>query len=300
MRTLLLPKRFRRLPPAVLLIALMAGIAGPPDFAIAGAGTDLCVMTYNLRYASPTGPDAWPVRRPLMRECILRISPDVIGTQEGVYSQLKDLASDLADYDWIGLGRDGGSRGEFMAVFYRRDRLEPLEYDHFWLSDTPEIIASSTWGNTCRRMVTWVRFREHNSAREFYFWNTHFDHENQLAREQSAALVAERVTALKTALPVLLVGDFNAVAKSNRAYSILVDAEGFVDSWEVARERQGEGLNTFNGFRPGPHTGGRRIDWILFRGPVEVERTRIVDFQKEGQYPSDHFPVVARMRLMNP
>ncbi|MEI2723533.1 MAG: hypothetical protein V9H26_08340 [Verrucomicrobiota bacterium] len=43
----------------------------------------LAVMTYNLRYASPTPPNAWPQRRPLMRELIQQVAPDVMGTQEG-------------------------------------------------------------------------------------------------------------------------------------------------------------------------------------------------------------------------
>src|SRR5689334_21412331 len=103
----------------------------------------LKVMTFNLRYAQKGAqpPDAWAHRRPIMRECIRQTPPDVIGTQEGLYPQLKDFAADQPDYDWIGLGRDGGSKGEFMAVFYRRARLEPLEFDHFWLSDTPDVVG---------------------------------------------------------------------------------------------------------------------------------------------------------------
>ncbi|HXU76866.1 MAG TPA: endonuclease, partial [Methylomirabilota bacterium] len=55
----------------------------------------LCIMTYNLRFASATPPDAWPDRRPLMRELIRKISPDVMGTQEGLFGQVKDIAADL-------------------------------------------------------------------------------------------------------------------------------------------------------------------------------------------------------------
>lgn len=96
---------------------------------------------------------------------IKKQAPDLIGTQEGVYAQLKDIATDLPAYEWIGLGRDGGSRGEFMAVFYRKDRFEPLKYDHFWLSDTPSVVASTTWGDTNRRMVTWFRFKDRKDQR---------------------------------------------------------------------------------------------------------------------------------------
>jgi len=255
----------------------------------------LCVMTYNLRYASNTPPNAWPVRRPVMRDAIRRINPDVFGTQEGLYQQLKDLASDLPEYEWIGTGRDGGSRGEFMAVFYRRDRLEPLEYDHFWLSDTPLVIASSTWGNTCRRMCTWVRFRDLRTHQQFYFFNTHLDHEVQPAREKAAALICQRVEAMNTNLPVLLVGDFNADARANKAYDVVING-GFTDTWYSDAKRLGDDVGTFHGYK-GIQRGEPHIDWILTRGTATAQATQIPTFSRDGQYPSDHFPVVAWLRL---
>lgn len=276
----------------VLFSATWPGI-GAEQNAATGDGW-LRVMTYNLRFASPTGPNAWLGRRPLMRECILGAAPDIIGTQEGVYSQLKDLAADLPDYTWIGLGRDGGSRGEFMAVFFRTARFEPLAFDHFWLSDAPEVIGSSTWGNSNRRMVTWVKFLDRQTKREFYFWNTHFDHEIQTAREKSASLVRERVDRLGATLPVVLTGDFNA-GYDNKAHQILAVDKFFEDTWDLAKERMGEGLGTFNGFKAVPKNN-TRIDWILVRGKVEAQRTEIITFSRDGRFPSDHCPVMVTLR----
>ncbi len=274
---------------ALVSVLQLTPLAGAAD------SSALVVMTYNLRFASATPPNAWPERRPLMRECIQSVSPDIFGTQEGLYAQLKDVAADLPEYDWIGLGREGGSKGEFMAVFFRRARLEPVAFDHFWLSDTPEVIGSSTWGNSNRRMVTWVRFHDRRTQREFYLFNTHFDHQIQVAREKSARLVRERVEALHTTLPVILTGDFNAGA-DNKAHQILVEDSFFADTWELAKEKSGEGLGTFNGFKAVPKDN-TRIDWILARGPVEVDREAIVTFSKDGHFPSDHCPLVATLRL---
>lgn len=185
-----------------------------------------------------------------------------------------------------------------MAVFFRKDRFEPLEYDHYWLSDTPDVMCSSTWGNTCRRMVTWVKFLDRRSGRQFYFMNTHFDHEVQAAREKSATLVLQRTLDLKTPLPVLLVGDFNADA-ANKAYQILTADGAFADTWTTAKKRLNETTNTFHGYR-GPAQGSQRIDWILSRGPVAAESTEIVTFERNGQYPSDHFPVITKVRFETP
>jgi len=279
----------------LLFAAALATSNFAPRQSAAAETTTLNVMTYNLRYASATPPNSWPERRPAAKAMLEKLSPDLIGTQEGLYEQLKDLHDDLPGFGQIGLGREGGSRGEFMAIFYRLERFEPLEYDHFWLSDTPEVIGSASWGNSVRRMVTWVRFRDRATSQQFYFVNTHFDHQSQNAREKSAELLLERVRALKTELPVIVVGDFNAAAGKNKAYETLVGSGYFVDTWDAAAER-GPAVGTFHDYR-GPREGGARIDWILSRGPVETLATEVVTFQLDGQYPSDHFPVMARLRL---
>jgi endonuclease/exonuclease/phosphatase family metal-dependent hydrolase len=117
-----------------------------------------------------------------------------------------------------------------------------------------------------------------------------------VAREKSAELVRKRVADLKPALPVLLIGDFNAAAGQNKAYHLLVDDGFFADTWKLARERQGEGLGSFNGFKAVP-TNNVRIDWILARGKVEVDSEAIDTFSRDGKFPSDHCPVIARLRL---
>ncbi|HLP26547.1 MAG TPA: endonuclease/exonuclease/phosphatase family protein [Acidobacteriota bacterium] len=252
----------------------------------------LRVMTFNLRFASEQPPHAWPVRRPVMQHIIERAAPDVIGTQEGLYGQLRDLASDLPAYDWIGLGREGGSRGEFTAVFFRRDKFEPLAFDHFWLSDTPETIGSMTWGNRYRRMVTWVRLRERTTGRVFEVWNTHLDHEIEAAREKAAALIGARLARVVPEIPLLLVGDFNCLAGASVPYSLLTRKIGLTDTWLAATQRINDGLNTFHGYEPPPRDG-ERIDWILARAPRAVSDAAILDYAENGQTPSDHFPVIA-------
>ena len=254
------------------------------------------VMTFNIRYASNFGANSWPKRRSGVAQVIQEKKADLIGTQEGLHHQLLYMDKELKNHKWIGVGREGGNKGEFMAIFYRTDRFKPLETSHFWLSDTPEVVGSASWGNSVKRMVTWVRFRDLKTNKEFYFWNTHFDHRSQPSREKSAQLIINRVDALKTKLPVILVGDFNAVAKANRAYDTLTGQGAFKDSFDTAKEKVNAGWNTFNSFRK-TEKGKRRIDWVLTLGPMQVDRTEIVLFKGFKQIPSDHQPVTAQLRL---
>jgi endonuclease/exonuclease/phosphatase family metal-dependent hydrolase len=251
---------------------------------------NLRVMTYNTKHWNATPPNAWVARRPVAKALIDEQAPDVIGTQEGFYQQLRDMDDDLPAYSWIGLGRDGGSHGEFMAIYYRPDRLDPLEYDHYWLSDTPDRVGSVTWGHGNRRMVTWVRFLDVATSRELYFINTHFDHQVQPARAKAARLVLQRLADLDETLPVIMTGDFNAKAGDSEAYDLLVTDGPFRDTWTDG-ESSPAGLSSFHGYH-GPRDGGR-IDWILTKGPIRGTRSEIITYSEGGQFPSDHFPVVA-------
>ncbi|MFD9430965.1 endonuclease/exonuclease/phosphatase family protein [Streptomyces sp. NPDC060002] len=251
------------------------------------------VMTYNLRFASAEEPNSWAVRRPVMRALLRRAAPHVIGTQEGRPQQLRDIAADLGKrYEWIGTSR-GAVDDEAMAVFYDTRRLAPAEHAHFWLSDTPEVRGSNTWGAAHPRMVTWVRFRDLRAVgREFCVLNTHLDNAGQYARERSAALIAARIAGFDRSLPLLLTGDFNAVAHVNPVYDTLL-AAGLVDTWDAARSRGGA-YATFHGYKP-LTPNGDRIDWILATPGFRVHREWTDTFALNGQYPSDHLPVQASL-----
>ena len=54
----------------------MAAAVTAADNQVGQTGNGLCVMTYNLRYASATPPNAWSQRRPLVAECIRQVNPD--------------------------------------------------------------------------------------------------------------------------------------------------------------------------------------------------------------------------------
>ncbi|MEH7009524.1 discoidin domain-containing protein [Neobacillus niacini] len=258
----------------------------------------LKVMSYNLRYASASGPDSWGDRRPVMAQLLDLEKPDIIGTQEGLFHQLKDMEEDMPQYDWIGEGRRGGSKSEYMAVFYNKKRFSPLEYDHYWLSDTPNVIGSTTWGEKWdNRMVTWVKFMDKKTKQEFYFVNTHLDQSSAESREKSAKLIVEKLSEFEPHLPVIVTGDFNSKSNSIPYHTIINDG-GFTDAWTQAETRIGENLGTFNGLKDPTGGGpGNIIDFIFYKGNLKVKQAKINDYTKNGQFPSDHFPVIADLAI---
>jgi endonuclease/exonuclease/phosphatase family metal-dependent hydrolase len=260
-------------------------------------GDALHVMSYNLRFASDTGPHAWPRRRPVLAELLRREQPTILGTQEGLYRQLRDVEHDLpAYYDWIGQGRGGGHRDEFVAVFFDTRRLVPLASGHFWLSDTPDVPGSKSWGNTTVRMATWIHFADKRTGAEFVVVNTHLDNSSEHARLRGADLVRNRIDDIPAALPVILTGDFNTAAEHSPAYRILTSGTGLADTWTAAAQRRTPLVATFHNYdRLVPD--GARIDWILTRGAAGISAAGINTFADHGRYASDHLPMQALVTL---
>jgi endonuclease/exonuclease/phosphatase family metal-dependent hydrolase len=255
------------------------------------------VMSFNLRVGTEGLPDPWPERRPATATLLRAEVPTVIGTQEGVYDQLRQVEADLPSaYEWIGTGREGGSHGEFMAVFFDARRLVPREFDHFWLSDTPAEVGSATWGNQVVRMATWVRFSDQATGAEFVVLNTHLDHAVENAQNHGAELLAKRVADFDADLPVVVTGDFNVAAGASVPYDSLVGGGGLRDTWTEAEERRTVEYATYHGYRP-PVQGGDRIDWILVRPSVLVLVAEIYTRTVDGRWASDHWPVQALLHL---
>ncbi|MGY4719660.1 endonuclease/exonuclease/phosphatase family protein [Naumannella huperziae] len=258
------------------------------------------LMTYNIRYdtgrTTPGQDDHWPEREPLLVDLLRTERPALLGIQEGLFHQLRAIERALPDHRTIGYGRAGGSRGEYSAIYYAGDRFDLLEWDQFWLSDTPLLIGSADWGNRVTRIVVWARFTDRRTGTEFVMINTHFDHQSEPARVRSAATIDALVRNQFADLPVLVTGDFNVPALDSEAYRILVSDGRLADTWTAADERLTEEWNTFNGYRA-PVAEGTRIDWVLASPGVRVHTAAINPYRPGGRFPSDHFPVQAVVEL---
>lgn len=268
----------------------MDALAGPEQRA------DLDVMTFNLRYAEDAGPNSWAQRRPAMRALLTAERPDLIGTQEGLATQLRDVNNDLGPgYGRAGLGREGGDRGEHMAVFFDRTRLRAEESGNFWLSETPHVPGSVSWGSFRIRMVTWVLFTDLVTGRRFYAVNTHLDNESETARRNAAGLIMERLAAFRP-LPIVLTGDFNSPARpAGHVYRLLTEQAGLRDTWTAA-PRRGPEYATIHNYQP-LVPGGDRVDWILTTPGIATVGALMNTYRRGTQHPSDHLPVQVRLRF---
>lgn len=257
----------------------------------------LTVMTYNVKNHNHDPAHAWSDRFPLLVAVIRRNDPDLLCVQEAFHDQMEDLRAALPEYGDIGQGREGGRAGEYAAVFHRKDRVAVDADGAFWLSDTPDVVGSNTWGTSHVRMATWGRFRDRRTDQSFTLLTTHTDHADTdrgaEVRRMSADLIAQRL-ADETG-PVIVTGDFNEGAGLGAA-SERMRAAGFTDAWTAGGAD--DPTSSFNGWAP-PVDGGVRIDWVLTRGAVAVEAVHIDHTDPTTWIASDHFPVVARLVLQS-
>lgn len=273
-------------------------VLGPPKAVavVTDGRMELRFMTFNVRYENheDAGLRAWRQRVPGIVRMIRMEAPDVIGIQESQHGQVADLWVSLPDYEFVGQAReDGKRRGEYAGIFYRRDRfeLDAAEQGTFWLSDTPHLPGSKTWGNGIPRTVTWLRLIDRTTQRGFYAFNTHWDHRHQGSREKSARLMAQRVRDRKHAdEPVVLLGDFNAV-ENNPALLVLISQAGLIDTFQALHpaERRRRTLHFWGNTRD----GSLKVDHILVSRGAVLMNAAIRDGDKPMV--SDHFPVTARV-----
>ncbi|MBN1155054.1 endonuclease/exonuclease/phosphatase family protein [candidate division KSB1 bacterium] len=260
------------------------------------------VMTFNIRFDNPRdGENAWIYRNDNVASMIRFHKADIAGLQEALYSQIEFLESRLFEYGWIGVGRDDGERaGEFSPIFYRTDRFHLLEQGTFWCSETPDKPGLG-WDAACNRIVTYGKFKDRNTRKNFFVFNTHFDHMGEQARINSASLLLNKITEIADDDHVIVTGDFNADTNSE-VYKILTSENGIGEGDQLYNSEQ---LSAYQHHGPcGTYTGfdtnlepQKPIDFIFVRNEAMVIHHGTLSDRFEGLYPSDHFPVLTEIVL---
>ena len=242
------------------------------------------VITYNIRLSTGNdGDNSWQYRKQASVNMIRSEKPTLIGFQEMLSDQWSYLLESLPEYKMIGVGRDDGAKaGEYMAIFYRPDKVELLQWGTFWLSPTPDV-PSKGWDASYKRTCTWATFRSLDTGTTFAHFNTHLDHQGAVAQREGLKLVANKIKELVPAdMPVFLTGDFN-IPTDNEAFKML---EGELsDARKTSPESDQRA--TYNAW------GGREatIDHIFYRKATPYVFKVLRNENYGAPYISDHYPV---------
>ncbi len=253
-------------------------------------------MTYNIRYGTARdGENSWEFRKNGLAEQIKFYEPDVFGIQEGLEFQVEYLDSALSEYNYYGVGRDDGqTKGEYSAVFYKKNKFNVLNNGTFWLSQTPGEISTG-WDAQLPRVCSYMVLENKVEGEKIAVFNTHFDHVGEEARKESARLIIQKIQEIKPAdAAVVLMGDLNLEPQTEPIKYLsknLTDAR--LSSKEVTFGPEG----TFTGFNF-TEPPERRIDYI-FTDPdrIEVIKYAVLTDSKDNKYYSDHLPVYVEVNI---
>ena len=289
-------KRFLRIISGICaLVCLLCGCDGgvgevTPKDVVTDADT-VRVMSFNIC--------GWNYKKikNLVPRLILEYSPDVIGLQECTYDWYQKLTKEMPDYEFVGAGRENGKIdsdcGEMCAILFKKDKYTLVDSGTFWLSETPEQVSLG-WDADYLRVCTWVILKDNESGEEFAHVNVHTenfdDGTGREACEKGTQMVVEK--GLSFDMPVIMTGDWN-FEKDTDLYGIVTGA-GFLDAQDAAESTmEGVTCPDADGSETGEH-----IDYIFINDRVaSVSVYKILHDSYDGQYPSDHYPIYADMKL---
>jgi endonuclease/exonuclease/phosphatase family metal-dependent hydrolase len=248
---------------------------------------EIKLISYNIRQSGLSETDGeyqWDNRKGATLNMIKKESPHILGLQEALPEQVKYIEENLSQYKRIGVGRDDGiNSGEFMAIFYLHEKFNLLKSGTFWLSETPDKVSKG-WDAECFRTVTWVQLQDKEYGKEFYFFNTHFDHKGIAARENSVNLIVKEINEIaEKKATVILGGDLNSAITD-------IIFNPLKKEMKIARECSPitDNKGTFNGFGTAPNS--IVIDHIFCRN-INCKSFRTLENDYGVPYISDHYPI---------
>lgn len=286
----------------LVFFSIVSGILKTGDNLKDIKNESVSILSYNIRFDRadkpvPSEENEWVNRKDHLISLIQLHSPDFFGLQEDLLHQLNEIDGRFEDYDWVGVGRyDGKEGGEFCSIHYNSTRFELIENRIIWLSETPEE-PSASWDGSSPRILNYGKFRNRSSGKEFYVFNTHFDHAGQKAREGSAKLIRQMINELPNDVPFIIMGDFN-ITEENIVYEILTTGESMLkDAFNTSDYPHVGPLFTREGFEVNSRSKKRRIDYIFVSENIQVKKHAIISSFRNGYYPSDHLPVYTEVDL---
>lgn len=246
------------------------------------------VISLNLRFGlAKDGPNSWQNRKRCFPALFDKYRVDFFGIQEANDFQTDFLNKTLVGYNFIGKRNNSPPFWQNNIIFYKKT-WTCIYQDHFFLSPTPAIpsrFRESLWPRQC----TIGKFKR--GERKLICINTHFDFDASVQVE-SAKIIMERLFSMPSDVPVILIGDFNAIPMSP-CYNIFTGLDQKLKSKDFCFD------NVFSKPFPGTHHGftgdrnGEHIDWILYCGKIAIKDSMTIHDKVNDFYPSDHFPLYA-------
>ena len=171
------------------------------------------IVTFNIRfpYVTIDGSNSFIHRAGMILDSIWEEKPDIICFQEATAKNMGFLRRYLSPaYTVLLTQREEGLSGEGLAVAYRPEKLSLYGLEVFWLSPTPNVVASKFEGQSQHsRICQNLLFKNEETGNTFRIYNLHLEERSEDVRKLQMELVLARRA--EETVPVLMLGDLNSV-----------------------------------------------------------------------------------------
>ncbi|SMF77227.1 endonuclease/exonuclease/phosphatase family protein [Pseudobacteriovorax antillogorgiicola] len=251
------------------------------------SASDLGIMSFNIRVPVDPYPNDWETRRWQVYNVINRFNPDLVGLQESEGRTVNDI---VANTPLVLASRPD------TGILYNPSRLTVIEAGEFYYTDTPDVEDYRlVWGQQYFRRCVWVLFQMPNGKR-FYHYNNHWSYISSAWQPSSELLDRKIAERRNPQHPFVITGDLNVSEfQDSINYLKYGGRSRMQDTFRDIKPAYSEDgtYHYFSGFR-----GGDKIDFVFAeRGRYQTLDAAIIHDNDGGRYPSDHFPVYARIRL---
>ena len=269
----------------------------------------LRVMTYNMLYNAKDAEDKlplkhrWDNRKPRLQEYLSFAKADIIGSQELQDDQVPEALNLLgANYGCYGeKTRQNEGRTDTNAIFFNKNRIELIDSKTIPYKD-----------NKFENAFTYCHFKDKLTDKKFVVLNTKLTWGDPDRRLSEAVQLNEFSNSLAPEEPIIVLGDFNLYPFILHKRNLFFDGD-YIEQVLVGKNlKDGKAKSIFGHFGPlcsitnsnttlepfiGPQLTGFVLDHILVNDQVEVLTHGIDTAKVNGEFPSDHFPVVADLIL---
>ena len=240
------------------------------------------------------GNHRWYKRAKYYLENIEVVKPDIFGAQEVQPSQYEFLTEHLVGYGSIvGYRDESGSRSEACPIFYSEARFTLLDSGTFWLSDTPDVMSKYEESGEYR-IASFVKLKDKSTGIVIAVYNTHPEWGSVEARIKQLSVIAAKAKESDADKTVVL-GDLNSDRSLPGGNEGLAPIEAFLKDSKTFPGMTDYGA-TFNGYDIDPD-GPMGLDYIFLPETTNVLAVGKVDTIYDGVYPSDHFPIWAKVKF---
>ncbi len=258
----------------------------------------LRVASYNIQY--PVKKPTWEERLIPLVKTIEKYDFDLIGSQEPYMPQIEDMMKHIGDrYAWIGTcvaGDDNVRTRHFNPIFYKKERLELLDWDTIWFTDKAGTPGYGAWS---ARLLTWAFFRDKATDKKFYLFNSHFDHLGPEAKEVAAHILVQAVREIAKGMPAMCTGDFNS-DENTKPYKTIIASQFINDSFTAVAEPTNGVYPSHSGYKAPKPGNSTHIDHLFFTPNAVRISNWCVDIEGYGgKHGSDHLPVFVDCRIAN-